>query len=181
MDFLRTSATAGVISIDFKAPEQYWTRDNGRHWARTRRLPAFWQGGTSLAGRGRLLFWSRRHLIYQVTNWPPSRRARLRLKRVIRIPDGVVVDLAWIPGGVAGAVLRDPIGSNAPLARVILQRRNQRAVIGLRDPDPASAGRIRALTLWASWPELLVLAEDDRGTPVLRWRSYDGGRHWSGP
>ena len=181
MDFLRTSASAGAISIDFKAPEQYSTRDNGGHWTRTRRLPAFWQGGTSLAGRGRILFWSRSHRLYQVTNWPPPRRVQLRLREAARIQDGVFTDLVWIPGGVAGTVLRDPIGSNAPLARVMLQRRDRGAVIRLRDPDPASAGRVRSLTLFASWPELLVLAEDDRGTPVARWRSDDGGRHWSGP
>ena len=46
------------------------------------------------------------------------------------------------------------------------------------DPDAATATRIRSLTLFASWPELVVLAEDDRGNPVFKWRSSDGGRHW---
>jgi photosystem II stability/assembly factor-like uncharacterized protein len=42
MGWLRTSARAGVVSLDYKAPEQYWTGDNGRHWYLTRRLPPFW-------------------------------------------------------------------------------------------------------------------------------------------
>jgi photosystem II stability/assembly factor-like uncharacterized protein len=47
MGFLRTSATGGVISINVKAPEQYWTRDNGRHWYFTRRLPPSRKGASA--------------------------------------------------------------------------------------------------------------------------------------
>ena len=122
MGFLRTSAAAGVLSIDFRAPEQYWTGDNGRHWTRTRRLPAFWQAGTNLAGKGPALFWSRARVLYQVANWPPHRRRALRLRRVVRVPDGMFTDLAWIPGGVSGAVLRDGTIPNASVARVLLIR-----------------------------------------------------------
>ena len=178
MGFLRTSAAAGVLSIDFRAPEQYWTGDNGRHWTRTRRLPAFWQAGTNLAGKGPALFWSRARVLYQVANWPPHRRRALRLRRVVRVPDGMFTDLAWIPGGVSGAVLRDGTIPNASVARVLLIRHGKRAFVRLRDPDAATATRIRSLTLFASWPELVVLAEDDRGNPVFKWRSSDGGRHW---
>jgi hypothetical protein len=181
MGFLRTSTKAGALSIDFRAPEQYWTSDNGRHWTLTRRLPAFWQGGTNLAGKGRLLFWSRARVLYQVSNWPPHRRRALRLRRVARVPDGVFTDLAWIPGGVSGTVLRERTMPNAPLARVLLRRLGKATLVALRDPDPATAARTRWLALFASWPELVVIAEDERGNPVFRWRSGDGGRHWSSP
>jgi hypothetical protein len=181
MDFLRTSVNGGVISIDYKAPEQYWTRDNGYHWYFTRHLPAFWEGGTNLAGRGRLLYWSRGHLLYQVKNWPPPARAELRLRLIGRIGDGTFADLASIPGGAVGAILREPSSPTSPLARVLVRRFRGTYVIRLRDPDPGMAARVRSLTLFASWPELTVLAEDDHGNPVFTWRSWDGGRQWSTP
>lgn len=181
MGFLRTSASAGVISINYKAPEQYWTRDNGRHWYFTRRIPAFWAGGLNLAGKGHSLFWSRTRVLYQVTNWPPRRPTELRLRLVERFRDASFTDLAWVPGGVAGTVLRDAAAPTAPLVRVVLRKRRSNAIVRLRDPDPARAARVASLTLFASWPELTVLAEDDDGNPVVRWRSYDGGRHWSRP
>jgi len=177
-EFLRTSARAGVISINTKAPEQYWTRDNGRHWHYTRRIPAFWFTGTSLAGRGRLLFWSRAHSLYRVTNWPPPRSVELRVRIVKRVPDGSFEDLAWIPGGVVSAVLREPEAAAASVVRVFLRRYRQGVLIRLRDPTPEATARIRHLTVFASWPELAVLAEDERGNPLVTWRSHDGGRVW---
>jgi hypothetical protein len=179
MGWLRTSARAGVVSLDYKAPAQYWTGDNGRHWYLTRRLPPFWGGGLNLAGKGRSLFWSRAHALYQVANWPPRRGAALRLRLVHRVPDGSFADLAWIPRGAVGAILRTP-GSQAPLARVLL-RRQKTYLVRLRDPDPATAARVSALTVFASWPELTVLADDARGNPVYTWKSSDGGRSWRTP
>ena len=179
-DFLRTSARAGVISINTKAPEQYWTRDNGRHWNFTRRLPAFWQSGLNLAGKGQLLFWSRGQVLYQVANWPPRRRGELRLRLVHRVPDGSFQDLAWIPRGAAAAILRAPGSPASPLVRVFI-RRQRTHVIRLSDPDPATAARVSQLTLFASWPELMVLADDARGNPVYTWKSSDGGRSWRTP
>jgi hypothetical protein len=180
MGWLRTSARAGVLSINTKAPEQYWTRDNGRHWIFTRRLPAFWQGGLSLAGKGHFLFWSREHTLYQVVNWPPERRVALRLRVVSRMSNGSFADLAWIPRGVAAVVLRAPGLPTIPLVRVLL-RRQKSYVVRLQDPDPATAARVSDLTLFASWPELTVLADDARGNPVYTWRSSDGGRSWRTP
>jgi len=181
MGFLRTSAIGGVISINLKAPEQYWTLDNGRHWYFTRRLPPFWQGRINLAGRGRLLFWSRESSLYRVTNWLPSRKTPLRLRRVAVLGDGSFEDLAWVPRGVAGVVLRNRDASNAPLAQVLIRRGPKNFLVRLRDPDSATALRIDSLTLFASWPELTVLAEDDHGVPLYSWRSSDGGRTWARP
>jgi hypothetical protein len=181
MGFLRTSATGGVISINLKAPEQYWTLDNGRHWYFTRRLPPFWQGGINLAGRGQLLFWTHASSLYRVANWLPSRKAPLRLRRIGVIKDGSFDDLAWVPRGVAGAVLRNRDATNAAVARVLIRRGSRNFLVRLRDPDPATALRIDSLTLFASWPELTVLAEDDRGHPLYSWRSSNGGRSWSTP
>jgi hypothetical protein len=181
MGFLRTSAAGGVISINLKAPEQYWTRDNGRHWYFTRRLPPFWQGGISLAGRGHLLFWSRSSSLYRVSNWLPSRRTALRFQRVAAVRDGTFEDLAWIPRGVVGVVLRDRGASNVPVVRALLRRGPRNVLVRLRDPDPSTALRIDSLTIFASWPELMVLAEDDHGNPLYSWRSSDGGRTWATP
>ena len=181
MGFLRTSATGGVISINLKAPEQYWTRDNGRHWYFTRRLPPFWQGGISLTGRGHLLFWSRASSLYRVTNWLPSRKMALRLRRVAAVGAGSFADLAWVPRGVAGVVLRDRDATNQPVVRVLIRRSGRSVLVGLRDPDPATVLRIDSLTLFASWPELTILAEDDHGNPLYNWRSSDGGRTWRTP
>lgn len=180
MGFLRTSARAGVISINYKAPEQYWTRDNGRHWYFTRRLPAFWAGGLNLAGKGRSLFWSRGHVLYQVAKWPPPRQAALRLRLAHRVADGSFSDLAWIPRGVAGVVLRAPGSPTTPLVRVLI-RRQRTYVVRLKDPDPATAAGVSDLKLFASWPELMVLADDARGNPVYTWKSSDGGRSWLTP
>ena len=141
MGFLRTSSRSGVISIDYKHPVQYWTRDNGRHWHVTPRLPAFWAGGWNLAGKRRSLFWSHAHSLYQVANWPPRRRTALRLQLVHRVADGSFADLAWIPGGVTGVVLRAPGSPATPLARVLIQRQ-RKYLVRLQDPDPASAARV---------------------------------------
>jgi hypothetical protein len=164
-----------------KAPEQYWTLDNGRHWYITRRLPPFWQGGINLAGRGRLLFWSRGSSLYRVTNWLPSRKTALRLRRVSAVRDGSFADLAWVPRGVAGVVLRNRDATSSPVARVLIRRGPRNFLVRLRDPDPATALRIASLTLFASWPELTVLAEDDHGNPLYSWRSSNGGRTWATP
>jgi hypothetical protein len=179
MDFLRTSANAGVISINLKAPEQYWTSDNGRHWHFTRRLPAFWQAGTDLAGKGHLLHWSRGHVLYRVRNWPPEPGAGPRLRLLYGVSNGRFTDLAWIPGGVAGVILREPGSPTARLARVLLRRSKRTYVIRLRDPDPARAAQVRWLRLYASWPELTVLGEGEFGDPVVSWKSSDGGREWT--
>jgi hypothetical protein len=165
MGFLRTSARAGVISINSKAPEQYWTMDNGRHWYFTRRLPAFWAGGLDLAGKGHSLFWSRAHVLYKVANWPPPRPAELRLRLVHRVPNGSFADLAWIPHGVVGVILRTTGSPTSPLVRVLI-RRQRTYVVRLPDPDPAAASQVTDLTVFASWPELTVLADDARGNPV---------------
>jgi hypothetical protein len=178
MGFLRTSANAGAISIDYKAPEQYWTRDNGRHWHFTRRLPAFWAGGMDLAGQGRLLYWSRGHVVYQVRNWPPEPGAALRLRLLHRVADGRFMDLAWIPGGAVGVIFREPGSPTTPLARVFLRRFRGTYVIRLQDPGPARAGLVRRLRIYASWPELTVLGEGEFGDPLVTWASEDGGRTW---
>ena len=47
--FLRTSVTSGVVSVDAESPKQYWTRDNGARWYRTRRLPSFAEPGVDVA------------------------------------------------------------------------------------------------------------------------------------
>jgi hypothetical protein len=180
MGWLRTSPRAGVISINLKAPEQYWTRNNGRHWHFTRRLPAFWQGGLNLAGKGRSLFWSRAQALYQVANWPPARARALRLRLIRRVPDGSFADLAWIPRGVVGVILRKSGSPGAPLVRVLLKRQRT-YVIRLQEPDPPTAARVSELTVLASWPELTVLADDARGNPVYTWKSSDGGRSWRTP
>ena len=180
MGFLRTSATGGVISINLKAPEQYWTLDNGRHWYLTRRLPAFWQGGVNLAGRGSFLFWSRGPALYRVVSWLPPRKMALRVRRVAVLVDASFEDLAWIPRGAVGVALRKP-GADARLVRVLIRRGPKYFVVPLRDPDPNIASRTDSLRLFASWPELTVLAEDNRGNPLYTWRSDDGGRTWSTP
>jgi hypothetical protein len=111
----------------------------------------------------------------------PSRKTPLRLRRVAVLSDGSFEDLAWVPRGVAGVVLRNRDASNAPLAQVLIRRGPRNFLVRLPDPDPATAPRIDSLTLFASWPELTVLAEDDHGVPLYSWRSSDGGRTWATP
>jgi hypothetical protein len=97
------------------------------------------------------------------------------------VRDGTFEDLAWVPRGVVGVVLRDRDATNEPLVRVLLRRGLRTVLVRLRDPDAPTALRIHSLTLFASWPELTILADDDHGNPLYSWRSSDGGRTWATP
>jgi hypothetical protein len=169
--FLRTSATTGVLSVGLEQPRQYWTRDNGRRWFRTHRLPGFEELGVDVAGMRGDLFWSRDSALYEVVNWVPRPGSELRLGVVHRVQRGAFTDIDAVPSGVAAAILRAPGATDVPLARVLIGRLGRLSIVRLPEPDPATAASVTSLELFASWPALTVIGEETRyGKPVVAWR-----------
>ena len=78
IDFVRTSRTAGVVSISRSDafPRSlrtgvFWTRDNGAHWYETTRI-----GPLVEHRRGRLFWRSHGGPLYEVRPWPPLAAVR---------------------------------------------------------------------------------------------------------
>jgi hypothetical protein len=200
---VRTSRSAGAVSTGRQASARFWTRDNGRHWYRTKKI------GPEFIGSGKYLFWiDFGRTLYRVAPWPPRLEARCRgawtaaafdtqatkggnvcggsaveagmnAVAAVRLEQGELAGLANVPGGVIATV----VASSVP--RVLLYRLGKPRVVDLppaggRDPC-IGAGREPVV----SWPRITVFACPPRVSPRVgekdpeaAWVSNDGGATW---
>ncbi len=197
---VRTSRTAGVVTTGRQVSARFWTRDNGRHWFRTRRI------GPEFQGSGRYLFWISigGPKLHQVRPWPPRGRARcdgvwtdaafetvpvtggnvcsdpaveagMRSSVVATLQQGRFVGLSNIPGGIIATV----DGGTPASPRVLLYRRGRATVVVL---PPASG--VTHCTGFNSepivtWPRITVLGCRGAGPATAVWLSKDGGASWT--
>jgi hypothetical protein len=168
---VRTSATAGVISVGLPASScncattQLITLDGGRTWTRTRAISGDFEG------RGSSLYWWDAGTLQRVVNWPAG--AALR-SRVVAHPDGTIVSAASGAGGVAALVDR---GAKPP--QVIVSHGSAAQTVTLPDAGPGVVAR----TLSAAGPALTVrgrsyAAPSTAPDPLVQWRSTNGGASW---
>lgn len=200
---VRTSRTAGVVSTGRQASARFWTRDNGRHWYRTKKI------GPEFIGSGKYLFWiDFGPALYRVTPWPPRLEpscrgvwtvaafeteaakggnvcsgpavdAGMKAVRAVRLEQGELAGLTNVPGGVIATV------TESPSPRVLLYRLGNARVV-----DLPAAGSLVPCTGFSrepivSWPRITVLAcRAAAGEPLGAWVSSNGGASWrviSGP
>jgi PQQ-like domain len=177
---VRTSRSAGLIAVGTPPPacacytRILWTTTAGRQWHRTNAVTA------TSAGAGAQLFWldaaGRRLLL--VRRWPPDGSA-IHSRVTDVVGSGRIVDLARIPGGVAGAITARVDGhgwDNAP--RVLLDRNGRSTTLRL----PRVTGSVLVRSIAAAWPAITVRgANFDAGGAIvaLTWRSSNGGRTWT--
>jgi hypothetical protein len=170
---LRTSATAGIITVLAYHNRQLWTADNGRHWHE-----AWAIGWDRYQGRGHLLFWEGGRIpskLYRVTPWPP-RHGRMSSELIIALPSGEKFGdvMQNIPQGVIDSI------ENASTLRLAVYRRG---VLRQIDVAPATCGvgvaRIARIVV-AGWPRIVLktgvlypgLYKEERGPD---WISDDEG------
>jgi hypothetical protein len=157
----RVSLLSGIVEEGPRGSTNYWTRDGGRHWFTSAVLPAFWGGGVRIAGHGHFLYWGDGDTLRRITPWPPTgvyARCRipftkpfrklpgdtcddgavrdLRTSVVLQVPSTRLEDLANIPGGVIGLLMRTPAApSSDPLARVVVVQPPKQTVFPLPAPS----------------------------------------------
>jgi hypothetical protein len=194
---VRTSRTAGAVSTGRQVAERFWTRDNGRHWYRTRKI------GPEFQGSGTYLFWiDFGPTLYRVNPWPPGAKARcrgawtaaafdtkavkggnvcsgapvdagMRSSAVVRLEEGKLAGLSNIPGGVIATVTASPV------PRVLIYRLGRPRVV-----DLPAAGALQPCVGFnsepiVSWPRITVLAcGGAAGDPSGTWVSSNGGASW---
>jgi hypothetical protein len=197
---VRTSASAGVVSTGRQLSARFWTRDNGRHWYRTRRI------GPEFQGSGKYLFWiSFSRTLYQVRPWPPRGRALcrgvwaasafspvaakggnvcsgraveagMRATGVATLDQGTFAALANVPGGIIATI--DSAGTTAP-PRILLHRRGRSSSVEL----PAASGMVLCHGFGreplVAWPRIAVFGCAVNGVPRGVWTSSDGARSWT--
>ena len=199
---VRTSPKAGTVSTGRLESDQFWTRDNGRHWYRTGAIRGDFQGS------GRYPFWiDYTNVLYQVRPWPPRGRAickgiwvtsafstkpapkgnicsgppveaGMHDDVVATLEDGLFGGIANIPGGVI-ATIRGTAGGGEP--RVLLRRAGRNRIVDLPESgemSPCVAGFNTEPIV--TWPRITVLGCASAGAPgVGTWTSRDGGRSWT--
>lgn len=180
VDLVRTSALAGVVSGGAQGVHVWWTVGGGR-WFPTQQIDGDFEG------RGRHLFWHRHGTtLYEVRPWPPAgpipclhptktwpktcdaQDSVFESDPVAIIPDGQIVGLANIPGGVIA-----PVAGTPP--RVVVRRNDLSDLVTLSgDADVCSA--TGAQRIQVHWPRLFIPACGAVGH--RGWHSLDGGKTW---
>jgi hypothetical protein len=102
---------------------------------------------------------------------------RLGSTAVASFPDGTIVDVEPIPGGVAALVSSRVRGQGWDTApRVVVAHGAAATTVTL----PAVRGRPLVTGITAVWPKLTVTATDYGPEPArtVTWSSDDGGQTW---
>jgi hypothetical protein len=164
---LRTSATAGVISVGEPAPacdcatQQLWTIDGGRTWRVAKDI------GSHFAGSGDELFWWNDNALYQVSPWP-AQGTELTSRLIAKAP-GQIIDVAVVPDGAV--VLVAPSGA-AP--RLLFAEQGMTRTVTV----PNMRQSVIAESLEVAGPVVTVTGTDFIAGTQVTWWSNDAGLSW---
>jgi hypothetical protein len=182
-NFMRASYSAGAV--DDEDVGTFWTRDNGRHWYRTTRIPptALWRADPArfYASAGasivRIAGWPPRGAVHCAGRWsantgayPPgtghgrlrrnvclgsSQNAGLHARRVVHLAGASVADFRLVPGGFAGVALALPDAEAPYVLDAFVWRRGGLRVTSLRVPAHTRLNS-DLYEFFASWPNLYI-------------------------
>ncbi len=171
---VRATARFGAVSTSLPAPHCacrsriFWTRDGGRRWRETAAIRGPFEG------RGNVLYWrdGGRLFVTRIV----ERGRRLRSRSVARIRDGVIVDLANVPSGVAALVSSRMHGRGwDQQPRLLVASGGERVKLARLPPLD---GAIVVRSLAAAWPNVVVRGRDLGRSVDVTWTSADGGASW---
>jgi hypothetical protein len=183
---LRTSATAGIVTVEHTGGRMLVTLDGGKRWHPLAK-GLFWP---YLDGAGRDLFVlggprGALRALYRVTNWP-SVAPRKRLEAVVAAPFSEFWGgpLHMIPGGVAAVEL----GSGSTPFGLLVDRNGKPRLFRPQPVDDTGSVSCGVSSFSVNWPAVTVVTEwaaprehDSCGAIVqpIVYSSSNGGRTWS--